>query len=54
MRYFAPAALEVTQDISKEDNLCIIIEKIWCWRQNKTVMKTLRNGLRYWEIYESI
>ena len=58
---FAPAALAIAQDLYKErkiifllsyyyDSICIILGQ----RENQAEKKTLRNGLRYWEIYEGI
>ena len=53
----AEVALTVAQDVYKEDHFRIIIEKYGASvKKNKKQndIETLRNGLRYWEIFERL
>ena len=52
----AEVALTVAQDVYKEDHFRIIIEKYGASvkKKRKNDIETLRNGLRYWEIFERL
>ena len=61
----AEVALTVAQDVYEEDHFRIIIEKYGASvkkqtkqnkknNQKKNDIETLRNGLRYWEIFERL